>query len=158
MPALPNLAALVANYPNFDTKEEVYDLIGGKVKENDFDNSCVIRVSRALNYSNCPVLRTEWARTVSGSDHKWYAFRVAEFVNYMIHEFGSPDIVAKAANEQGPTSNASFQGHRGIIGFKVGKWDGATGHFDLWDRDHCVHAEYFADAYEVLLWKTPDSP
>jgi hypothetical protein len=157
MPSLPNLSDLISHYPNLPNQGDVYNLIGGKVKENDFNNSCVIRVSRALNYSDCPILRTEWASTVSGSDHRWYAFRVSEFLNYMNHEFGSPDIVVKAPNGQGPTPYAAFHGHRGIIGFKVDKWSDASGHFDLWDRDHCVHAQYFNEAYEVVLWKTPDS-
>lgn len=60
------------------------------MQQNNFPNSCVVRISRALNYSGQPIHQSVRALTVSGADHKWYAFRVAEFETYMRHEYGPP--------------------------------------------------------------------
>lgn len=152
---LPSYSLLEQNYPNFDTKEEVYDLIGGKVKQNKFENSCVIRVSRALNYAGQPIKKSASANVVSGKDKKWYAYRVSEFIHYMSAEYGHPDIVATPPKHSPPTDKTNFLGKQGIIAFEVDSWSNATGHFDLWDEDKCVHADYFEVASRVLLWTAP---
>ncbi len=65
----------------------VGDLIGGKVKQNidlwikepllGFTNACAIRMSYALNYSGILIKRGVW-KTVSGTDKKWYIYRVRD--------------------------------------------------------------------------------
>ena len=92
---------------------------------------------------------------MSGKDQKWYAYRVAEFVTYMKNKYGPPAVVARAPQGRPPTPRGAFVGKRGVIAFKVTGWNDATGHFDLWDRDHCVHDEYFDKSFEVLLWQAP---
>ena len=152
---LPSFAKMMQSYPNFDSAAEVFSLIGGMVEANHFSNSCVIRVSRALNYAGDPVRLGRGAHVVSGKDQKWYAYRVAEFVTYMKNEYGPPTVVARAPHGRPPTTKTAFMGKRGVIAFKVAGWNDATGHFDLWDRDHCIHDEYFGQSFEVLLWQAP---
>ncbi len=151
---LPSFAEMVKAYPNQATPEEVFQLIGGKVEQNHFANSCVVRISRALNYAGRPIHRGPRALTVSGADHKWYAFRVAEFDGYMRHEFGPPQVEASGP-ESGPTPRTAFVLKRGVMAFRVKGWSNATGHFDLWDGLNCVHEDYFQRANHVSLWTAP---
>lgn len=155
MRRLPSFAALVAAYPNQALPADVFALIGGHVQQNNFPNSCVVRISRALNYSGQPIHRGVHALTVSGADHKWYAFRVAEFETYMRHEYGAPQVQADAAKDTGPTPRTAFAGRRGVIAFRVKGWSNATGHFDLWNGARCVHEDYFDRANHVSLWEAP---
>jgi len=129
---LPSFAALVRAYPNQPDPAAVFRLIGGKVESNNYPNSCVIRVSRALNYAGQPVRRSVGLLTSSGADKLWYATRVAEFDGYMRANYGKP-AVEVTGQPKGPTDRAAFRGKRGIIAFKVTGWTDATGHFDLWD-------------------------
>lgn len=154
MKTLPSFAALVRAYPNDADPAAVFRLIGGKVQANNYPNSCVIRVSRALNYTGQPVQRTAGLLTSSGADKFWYATRVLEFDAYMRANYGKPavDISGQA---KGPTDKVAFRGKRGIIAFKVTGWTNATGHFDLWDGTRCIHADYFDKASHVSLWLAP---
>lgn len=155
MTGLPSFAAMKKAYPNHVTPEEVFKLIGGKVEQNHFPNSCVVRISRALNYSGHAVRRGMHAETVSGADRRWYAYRVVEFERYMTSNLGPPDVMANAAGANGPTDRTHFAGKRGIIAFCVAGWSNATGHFDLWDGTRCVHEDYFDKANQVSLWLAP---
>jgi hypothetical protein len=68
-----------AVYPK-GSAENVFNLIGGKVKANNFANSCAIRVSRSLNYSGHKVDYIPPNLTVSGNDGNWYIYRVKELI------------------------------------------------------------------------------
>lgn len=155
MKNLPSFAAMVKAYPNQATPDEVFALIGGHVELNHFPNSCVVRISRALNYSGQPIRHGGGTLTVSGADGKWYAFRVAEFELYMGQEYGPPQVEASGSKDIGPTSRTPFAGKRGVIAFRVKGWSNATGHFDLWDGARCIHEDYFARANHVALWTAP---
>jgi hypothetical protein len=141
MKTLPSFSALVRAYPNAANPADVFKLIGGKVESNNYPNSCVIRVSRALNYAGDPVRRRAGMLTSSGSDGKWYATRVAEFDLYMRATYGPPAVEAQG-EARGPTDRTAFRGKRGVIEFKVTGWSNATGHFDLWDGQRCIHDDY----------------
>lgn len=154
MRVLPSFAAMVRAYPNHADPADVFALIGGKVLANNYPNSCVIRVSRALNYSGQPIRRTAGMLTSSGSDGKWYAPRVADFDAYMRRNYGPPALEVQG-QPRGPTDRSAFRGKRGIIEFKVTGWSNATGHFDLWDGIRCIHQDYFEKASRVSLWIAP---
>ena len=51
---LPGFSLLSQNYPN-GAAEEVKALIGGHVNAGWITNTCVIRMSRALNYAGAPI-------------------------------------------------------------------------------------------------------
>ena len=70
MKKLPSFAALVEAYPNAANPADVFALIGGKVQTNNYPKSCVIRVSRALNYAGQPITRHSTVLTSSGADGK----------------------------------------------------------------------------------------
>ena len=137
---------MMTAYPK-GSAEDVFNLIGGKVKANNFANSCAIRVSRALNYSGHTVSYIPPNLTVSGNDKKWYIYRVAEMVKYLTKNFGEPDI-----SIQGKPYQTELKGKKGIIVFEVDAWDDASGHATLWDGNFCSDKYYFPLSKKVMLW------
>lgn len=150
---------------NFDSMWNEYPLgeaaavkkrIGGNVDADWIANTCVVRVSRAFNYSGhrIPIDRASLV-TVKGGDQLRYAFRVAEFSRYLKAVYGAPSITF----ENGPTDEAppDFLGKQGVVAFAVKGWSDATGHFDLWKEKECINSHYFNRAHRVDLWEVPDS-
>ena len=90
--------------------------IGGKVKQNidlgikeptlGFTNACALRISYSLNYSGVIVNRGIW-KTVSGSDKKWYIYRVRDLVKFLTQSFGAL------------TKQLKIQNHKDFKGEKV---------------------------------------
>lgn len=130
--------------------------IGGNVNAEWITNTCVVRVSRAFNYSghDVPKDRANLV-TVKGGDQLRYAFRVKEFRGYLKAVYGAPSVTF----EDGPTDEvpSEFLRKQGVIGFEVKGWSDATGHFDLWKDTKCIGSDYFNRAHKVELWEVPDS-
>ncbi len=132
----------------------VGDLIGGKVKQNidlgvkdsllGFTNACAIRMSYTLNYSGILIKRGKW-KTVSGSDTKWYIYRVRDLLKYLENSFGMPDKTVKNPKMK------DFNGIKGILVFTV-NWRDATGHVTLWNGTICSDKCHFPVASEASLW------
>jgi hypothetical protein len=143
MHRLPSFNSLWTNYPN-GSPEEVKALIGGHVNATWIVNTCVIRLSYALNKSGFHIPSgAAGLTTVSGKDGLRYAFRVSEFDHFMHNQFGPPIKFGSGGSQTG------------IIMFKV-HWADASGHFDLWDGAQCRHEGYFAQANgDVYLWPVP---
>ncbi len=150
---------------NFDSMWNEYPLgesaavkkrIGGNVDADWITNTCVVRVSRAFNYSghHIPNDRASLV-TVRGGDRLRYAFRVAEFSRYLKAVYGAPSTTfAKGPTDEAPPD---FLGKQGVIAFEVKGWSDATGHFDLWKGKKCINSDYFNRAHKVGLWEIPDS-
>lgn len=153
---LPDFDVMVPWYPGKGrTAESVKQEIGGSVNSKDIDDTCIVRISKPLNYLGHKIPPwTEKFRTRQGTDKLWYGLRVREFWPYMVKVYGPPTVQAKR-----PINVKSFQRIRGIIGFRVDKWasSGATGHFTLWDgydllynnEDH----DYWSISDEAALWE-----
>lgn len=135
------------------TVEAAKAMIGGQANDKWIQNTCVIRLSRALNYSGHPLPQGfPGLATVRGADGMRYAMRVEEMRKYLTNMYGPPSLV----EERDPPRDevpASFKGHVGIIAFLVKGWADATGHIDLWDGEGCRHCAYFHKAHRILLWK-----
>jgi len=143
----PDFLKMRSTYPK-GTADIVFKLIGGKVEANNFANSCAVRVSRSLNYSGHSIKYIPPNLTVSGSDGKWYIYRVKELIKYLKANFGEPDIsvVNKPYQEK-------LKGKKGIIVFEVDAWDDASGHATLWDGITCSDKCYFPLSKKVMLWE-----
>ena len=127
--------------------------IGGNVDADWITNTCVIRMSRCFNYANHRIpRRRQGLTTVSGADGLRYAFRVSEFRRYLTEVYGTPSLSHHYPEPGGPVPEPFF-GHQGVICFVVTGWSDATGHFDLWRNDDCIHTPYFHKASEVHLWE-----
>ncbi|MFT3788329.1 MAG: T6SS effector amidase Tae4 family protein [Tepidisphaeraceae bacterium] len=144
----PSFAALWEAYPR-GTPGDVVGMIGGKVAYNyDTDplyrNTCAIRISRALNYGSAPIQRgVAGALSNSGSDKRWYIFRMAELGNYLTARYGAPAELPTDASAK------SLAHRHGIVSF--GKL-----HIDLWNGDTCGTANYFgSDKFTgpILFWE-----
>lgn len=151
---LPSFKKVWKSYPRGSrgdalTADEVKDKIGGNVDADWITNTCVVRVSYALNYAGFAIPEGKAGlATVSGEDGKRYAFRLREMEKYLRRAVGAPKIVSTNRAE----FKSKLKGKKGIIMFQVDSWDDATGHLDLWDGSKVAHAEYFAEASKVMLW------
>lgn len=148
MKALPAWQRLSTHYPAHEAGV-VAGMIGGKVKLNYdsrvFTNFCAIRVSRALNLSGhqIPYIKDQ---TSSGSDGRWYIFRVRTLIKHLEAQYGKPDIIQPAAHK------TALKSRRGIIIFEVNVWTDASGHADLWDSQRCLWKGYADVASKILFW------
>lgn len=136
-------AEMLKNYPNtsFHTKD-LYDEIGGGLPNlyssnpNAWENSCAIRMSRALNYSG---LRLKKAPSIGGNikgdDGYNYWIRVRDLQKFLVDYLPKPNVDKSGA--VGVVSE--FKNKKGIIVFDVSGWGNATGHFTLWDGNHLIY-------------------
>jgi hypothetical protein len=140
--------------------DEAKHTVGGQATSDLVDNTCVLRLSRAFNYSGNPIPRrsTDEILTIKGGDGKNYALRVRELTRYMKRKYGKPDVVQTYPPPGGGAVPASFKGQQGVIIFDVKGWNDATGHADLWNGTTCRHNCYFNKASTVMLWLIDDSP
>lgn len=152
---LPDFELLVPWYPGEGrTAKSVKQEIGGSVNSRDIDDTCIVRISKPLNYNNHKIPAwTEKFRTRKGTDKFWYGLRVKEFWPYMERIYGPPTVYTKS-----PIARSMFAGIKGIIGFRVAfKGGSATGHFTLWNGANLLYGEkdhdYFAIATEAALWE-----
>lgn len=147
----PSFDNMSNNYPGDETSEEVYKLIGGKVYQNHlndpakYENSCALRLSRALNYSGAEIPYIE-GQTGSGSDGKWYFYRVSDLKKYLTNTYGSVDLTGNASD---------FANKKGIILFQNCGWSNATGHLDLWNGNGCGNHCYWNQCNDASLWYLP---
>ncbi len=144
---------MMNNYPGTQSSGDVYKLIGGKVYQNyvsdpiKYANSCALRMSRALNYSGVKIPFIK-GQTGSGSDGKWYFYRVSDLNNYISNDLGwTVDMTGSSASD--------FANKKGIIMFQDCGWRDATGHFDLWNGSGCAHECYWNQCDNASLWYLP---
>jgi hypothetical protein len=145
---LPPFESLWNNYPPESDVPTVKRAIGGHVDAAWIENTCAVRLSRALNYSNRPIPNNRAdLHVVTGGDQKYYAFRVKEMRRYLESSYGKATYVASGAG-----AHMHMRNKRGIIMFDVRGWSNATGHFDIWNGSEARHHAYFSESREVLLW------
>jgi len=155
MTNLTNFQQMWAEYPQ-GTSDEVKARVGGAVKADWVTNTCVIRVSRSLNYSGFAIpVRTPGFATLKGGDGKRYGLRVLEFKTYLRAQYGAPQVT-HAYEGDGGTAPEAIMGKQGILCFDVSGWSDATGHFDLWDGERCINHGYFERARKLHLWEASD--
>lgn len=149
------------------SSDEVKELIG-RGTESWIANTCVIRVSYALNQSGLQNMRVSTKfypglniiSDKANPDYGPYAYRVEEFSQYLVRRYGRPSIVRVFDNsvETVESVREAFRGKKGVILFVVNTWSDATGHFDLWDGDRgdggeAIHEEYFERSSHIFLWE-----
>lgn len=151
MPKPPAFDTLWSNYPE-GTSPDVRKTIGGEVDNDDYANTCAIRVSRALNYSGQPIKKQKGLYSVKGADKKWYALRMKELTEYLKKKWGKPQVAVK--KPKGDSSK--FDGKKGVISFLGIPGYSGGGHIDLWDGSATKTGVYF-ESGEVLLWVAPEA-
>jgi hypothetical protein len=144
---LPDGRTMWQGYPA-DDAATVKQNIGGGVDASWITNTCVVRLSAALNAAGDPIPSSHpGLATVAGADGKHYALRVSEIRKYLEQVYGPPTYVYA-----GPGARAALAGKKGIILFEVASFANATGHVDMWNGRSARYQEFFTEAREVLLW------
>jgi len=151
-------ADMFKHYPSEDIDtEDLYDEIGGGLPENynkdpnNWENSCVIRMSRGLNYSGVllPSKTPSKGGAITGKDGYNYWVRVRDMKKFLENEFGTPNVEA----DGGESAVNEFKHRKGIIAFDVVGWSNSTGHVTLWDGTDLSYApghnslEYHPELY-----------
>ena len=148
----PSYNKMQDEYPK-GTSEEAYTEIGGKVAHNfetndNFENTCAIRMSRSLNYSGVKINFIK-LKTGSGKDNNWYFYKVKDLEKFIVSKFGNPEF-------EGTYDELQSLGLKGIVQFSVCDFTGATGHFDLYDDGKgCYNHCYGDHCNKVKLWLLP---
>jgi hypothetical protein len=149
---LTGFSRMWTEYPRGEA-EDVKTLIGGDVDADWITNTCVVRVSRSLNYAGHPIpVRPPGMSTIKGGDGKRYGIRVREMKVYLRNTQGAPQLSLAVSGEVPD----ELRGRRGLLCFDVTGWSDATGHFDLWDGEACANHGYFERASRVHLWEVAD--
>jgi hypothetical protein len=162
----PTYSALESVYPAYGysagpgggmSNRDFGRLVGGFVQHNiesgNFQNTCALRVSSALNCGSLNPIPTIGGVTNSGGDGSQYIFRVRDMNDYLTSIYGPPNVIS--------SQRSDFRGLNGIILFETGaEWRDATGHTTLWNGSSTVggryHAgEYFQMAVKAKLWILP---
>jgi len=140
-------------YPREPGDTTIWKLIGGKVQENhesgNFNNSCAIRLSYALNKSGItiPFIPGETSSGTGPNGEKWwYFYRLEDMKQYLFSQLGKPQSYTPEQFKKNPD--------RGIVIFQI-HWPDATGHADLWDGSKTIdgHNEYIDASKKILFWK-----
>lgn len=151
---IPSIEKLSANYPA-GTAGEVKELIGGNVNLAWLTNTCVVRISRAFNYSGQKIPKDfDGLETFDGADGLRYAFRVKEFEKFLRKRYGNP-LISTEKGRFTPEIQDGLTRYKGVIMFEVDEWDDATGHFDIWNGIECGTNCYFDKATAIYLWVSP---
>jgi hypothetical protein len=138
------------------TSAQIKKAIGGDVNANYIDNTCAVRMSRALNnVGGHDITQTQYDPvkkrydSFRGGDGKQYIFRVTGLARYLTSTYGSPDVHSQ--------SKSSFVGRKGIMIMRL-KLPGSssyTGHVALWDGAGFYQSkDYVNDASDMWLWGT----
>lgn len=163
--ARPKFADMAAAYPK-GSADEVKAKIGGKVDLPWITNTCVIRVSRALNYSGeaHKVTRGAKMETISGADGLWYGFRVRQFIPYFSAKYGPADFVMQGASYEEAIAEGRKAGParltKGVVAMEISGWHDATGHVDLWNFNRCLSGaclqnDYLTKSSRLHFWALP---
>jgi RHS repeat-associated protein len=151
---------LAKHYPAGHDPYQVMDDIGGAVAKNSkknggkFENTCSIRLCRALNKSGARIPSIS-GKSVTGGDGNNYIYTVKAMERYLTGQFGTP---SESFLQGGGRDAAAFNGRTGIILFDFGGGNGYTGHVDLWNGLGCVGncgSNYLTDSPRVLFWDVP---
>ena len=164
---LPSMRLLQLNYPHDGGPDVPKKLIGGHVDAAWITDTCAIRMSRALNYSNfhIPGPGHSGMSVISGKDHMWYALNHAQLRDWIHQVAGPPQLHQRKPN----INQADFSALKGIIALDIrydarpGEHTAPTGHIDLWFGQFVgelsqagTEADDFAMASDVQFWVTPD--
>ncbi|HEX2750617.1 MAG TPA: type VI secretion system amidase effector protein Tae4 [Verrucomicrobiales bacterium] len=160
--AIPQFSTLASVYPDYwryPQAEDAQKFVGGEADDKDITNTCTIRMSYAMNVSGVSIPKV-WQGITNrrGKNGKYHIIRVANFRPWMVFQFGKPDMdFVKQSGK--PFDRTKIEGTEGVIGFEIGGFTDATGHFDLWYQYLFSHEfpdgkDYFTRASRISLWTT----
>lgn len=139
---------------DYKSHYEMYDLVGGelakwhtailtdndKKNDNDLNNTCALRMSRALNYSGfeIPEIKEE---TYKGGDNKNYFIRVALLKKYLT------EILFASF----PLKEVTLEEEEVLFIEEDCNWVNATGHIDI-SVDGDVGSHIYYECNRIIGW------
>ncbi len=141
---------------------QVYELVGGHMwtahnkGDDNYQNACAIRVSRALNYSGKPIpvfINNKLEqKTEKGKDGLNYILDASSLLAYMLKAFpDTPPVHLK--NKTPDEYQKALNGKWGIYIMVPKSGFGASGHADFYSQSGCLSRCYFSDAAEIYFWE-----
>lgn len=173
--ALPSFSAFQVAYPKhhdplYDTPLKMYAAVGGDVYSmfrgdpGSFQNTCALRVSRALLYSGITI--PPGPNRFKGGDGKYYFLGAKPLIEWLKKTFGTPSGGNHLTGAQGGPNGVNFPGlvagKKGIFGLLPvnggASGFGASGHLDLINDQQCDGGCYFnaeGGVLEIFIWELP---
>ena len=160
------------NDPLYNTSQEMYTSVGGQVfslynsNPSLFQNTCALRISKALNYSGISV--PAGPDRYQGSDGKYYFVSCAALFNWMKKTFGIPSGSNHLTGTQGGQNGQNFpsllSSKKGIYimlpnfpgGCSTGTGFCASGHADIINNSVCDGGCFFGaigGISDIYVWE-----
>lgn len=178
MPAqtLPSWSLFQSAYPGhknplYDTPEKMYQSVGGTVlamynsSPGNYQNTCALRVSKALNYSGITI--GPGPGRFQGADGKYYFLGASTLAAWLKLTFGTPTGSNHLTGAQGGAGGTYFpglvSGKKGIyvmLPVNQGCSGGfcASGHVDIINNGICDGGCYFGaegGVQDIFIWELP---
>lgn len=179
---LPSWNSFKAAYPkhsdpSYDTPAGMYSAVGGTVlnlynsNPSAYQNTCALRISRALNYSGITI--QPGTDRYQGADGKYYFLSAAALLKWMKKTFGTPTGSNHLTGAQGGQNGQNFpsllSGKKGIYIMTPNLPGGcpsasnpqgtgfcASGHADMIENSICDGGCYFnarGGVNEIFIWE-----
>lgn len=101
-------------------------------------------MSYALNYAGLEIENSDDISVSSGSDKKWYIYRVKDLKKFIESNFSEKETVKKIKD---------LKDKKGIIIFEDCNWSDATGHADLFNGNNVEWKDYNEECNTKILYK-----
>ncbi|MCG8056932.1 MAG: type VI secretion system amidase effector protein Tae4 [Candidatus Thiodiazotropha endolucinida] len=155
----PNYKKISNTYPSTETKKELFKLLGNNwdplVNNEQYDNTCAIRISYAFNLMGIPV--PEYLGREDGyhkdSNGKNIMIKVLTAEKFLKSIYGDTNWgMSKKVGSVFEFSEIPNQ--TGILIYKA-EFTNADGHVDVWNGNKCSYhcpALDVSDAFDIGLW------
>ena len=156
----PSFATLLSNL-NTESRKKLFEALGGgfpNLLDNpNFENTCALRLSDALNQSGMPIRSQPGLDTLIDGQGNRLATRAQELANVLSSDLGQPVRFQTSSSVDKLDAQKALAGQEGIIFFKDG-WTNGVDHIDLWDGSQTGGTNGFTQGTpdEVWFWPIKD--
>ena len=155
---MSNWDTMWANFPPAtESKSTIFNALGAGwpalIGDENYDNTCTIRFSMALNRSGFKVLESDSSAKMKDKDGNFIAIRVPEAEKIAKRIFGE-SYWGMSHNPGSPLDLAGLPSQKGLLIYRVDS--GVYGHVDLWDGGICrvnCHSNFATKCHSIQLWK-----
>lgn len=153
-------ADLWGAYPNMPTKDQLFQQLGGGwpalIGNKSYDNTCTIRLSVALIGAGQPI-PSDLAQADGGHKDAQGRDMIVKVptAKRLLERLLGPSTWGTSKTVGADISDGLIPVWTGILLYLVPNGD-ASGHVDLWDKEHCTidcHNAFARAASSVELWR-----
>lgn len=167
--------SIVDGFLGIDTFTSRRELLGSTFPNNNWENTCALRISTMLNRVSDHRIKSVFKndynviingvidknqRSYKGKDNNIYIPGTMCMGAYLSWVYGRPDYYIlkdkRISSNIIPTKLKKIDGNKGILLHLRMGYGG--GHIDLWDGKQCYgnQTTYFGTSLELYYWKLPD--